>query len=668
MLRLQSAFVALVVATSIGCGDSTPTQADGLVSELAVWDESAWREIDVTLPSSSHPYSHMERSQWTLVAPSCAEAVRVRFGAVELEADYDFIHVKNRSSRTVQTITGSYDSFVTEPVPGNIVHLSLDTDVSVAGYGFDVEAVEAVGERPVCPRAAIQSCADGMLDNTPRPGLCACEPLVRDCQPIDSFSATLLTAGGFTGGGGGHRLTGDGDIFAESYGSDGYSSTRVATARPEQVRDLARWLVYNGFFDESGLSGEPANLTTTFGAAWLDDTRAVQWPAGAPTGAAAAFAEAVFMFEKTVACTATDDVGSTCVDSRVCVDGACVQNSCAGITCDEGHHCALMNVVCITSPCPPTAMCVPDETNPCAAVLCGPNTTCVVHDGEPVCEAAPVHCGGFAARPCPGAGGCTDDPSDDCDPAIGADCGGVCECNALGMCLSGMVWDPSPAVCGCVAGGDPGCFCAKIYSPVCGENGMTYGNACEAACAGAPIARDGECATSTCSPTAPCGDGEVCRYGEGAFEPPYAGATGTCEPHGFCDDVSDCYAYPHILCLGAWSCAENQCAFTCGSSSWSMLSTPFASPSPYQNDMLLGWELSVPGASELRVPFTSFDLETDYDFVIIYDGAWNELLRYSGDLGPFISEPIPGSTAYVVFSSDLSITAGGFSASGVEYH
>lgn len=61
-------------------------------------------------------------------------------------------------------------------------------------------------------------------------------------------------------------------------------------------------------------------------------------------------------------------------------------------------------------------------------------------------------CGGIAGIPCPGAGQCEDDPSDNCDPDQGgADCGGICTCNVEGDCTSGFVWDSSPEVCGCVA-------------------------------------------------------------------------------------------------------------------------------------------------------------------------------------------------------------------------
>jgi hypothetical protein len=90
-------------------------------------------------------------------------------------------------------------------------------------------------------------------------------------------------------------------------------------------------------------------------------------------------------------------------------------------------------------------------------VLCAPNTSCEVVDGEAVCTpdeppADPVFCGGFAGIECPGAGQCLDDASDDCDPDNGgADCGGFCDCTgALVLCIQGTLFDDDPNVCACV--------------------------------------------------------------------------------------------------------------------------------------------------------------------------------------------------------------------------
>eukprot|EP01080_Neovahlkampfia_damariscottae_P004714 gene4714-8298_t len=41
------------------------------------------------------------------------------------------------------------------------------------------------------------------------------------------------------------------------------------------------------------------------------------------------------------------------------------------------------------------------------------------------------------------------------------------------------------------------CFCTQEVNPVCGSNGVTYQNACLAACAGVTVASQGACAMGT---------------------------------------------------------------------------------------------------------------------------------------------------------------------------
>jgi hypothetical protein len=76
----------------------------------------------------------------------------------------------------------------------------------------------------------------------------------------------------------------------------------------------------------------------------------------------------------------------------------------------------------------------------------------VAHAGA--CEPEPPtgpQCGGIAGIPCPGAGTCEDDPSDDCDPKQGgADCSGICACRVIALCVTGFIWNGSPDVCACV--------------------------------------------------------------------------------------------------------------------------------------------------------------------------------------------------------------------------
>lgn len=79
--------------------------------------------------------------------------------------------------------------------------------------------------------------------------------------------------------------------------------------------------------------------------------------------------------------------------------------------------------------------------------------------------------------------------------------------------------------------------CAEIFAPVCGCDGETYGNACEAAAAGTSVRSEGPCPgdgdEQICGGLQgfACDDGEFCKFPEGTC--------GAADETGVCDDTPD---------------------------------------------------------------------------------------------------------------------------------
>ncbi len=180
-----------------------------------------------------------------------------------------------------------------------------------------------------------------------------------------------------------------------------------------------------------------------------------------------------------------------------------------------------------------------------------------------------VQCGGFAGLPCPAGQVCVDYPLDDCSPETGgADCGGMCV-DAPNQCggLAGLACDAgqychydADQTCGaadqlgeCKAKPD---FCAEVFSPVCGCDGVTYGNECKASAVGVSVASVGPCEAP-----ADCEAGGGFCTGGGACPADTVEADGTCDGGGTC-------CKPWVLPPAAPTCAGNCGGAAPGGACW----------------------------------------------------------------------------------------------------
>ncbi len=174
-----------------------------------------------------------------------------------------------------------------------------------------------------------------------------------------------------------------------------------------------------------------------------------------------------------------------CDESDPCFVSACTpQGSC------ESSPIPLCGGSVLIVACDDTDVCTINdrqELDSCTRQPCGP---CI---GEPVAECERT-CGGIAGVPCPDGEFCKFD-----DGLCGlADLAGTCK--------------PIPGAC------------LAVYIPVCGCDGVTYGNECEAEFAGAQIAFVGPCCAGISEPCSV--DDDCCQDG--------APGSVVCDPIGIC--------------------------------------------------------------------------------------------------------------------------------------
>lgn len=156
MKTLVRTFGPLTLAAALAAcgpapGDETITHEKAEAEATAVL--AGWT-LETVRQESRHPLANNLKESVDVEAPGTARKMRLRFASIRMERDYDFLVIQDEWGNELERITGNHTNYVSRTLPSRRAKIVLETDSSVASWGYVLDQIRHRGCESNPPQAA----------------------------------------------------------------------------------------------------------------------------------------------------------------------------------------------------------------------------------------------------------------------------------------------------------------------------------------------------------------------------------------------------------------------------------------------------------------------------------------------------------------------------------